>query len=113
MVSAPSVSDGDRLVVGRLGGEEEGLDLARLVAPCGEGSEDAGIPTARVAPRVLAGAGLPSGHHRRRVWSSWRPSALSGARPGARLSDGLRRTRWRCRVRAVRAASGGPRPSPW
>src|SRR4051794_14208084 len=62
MVSAPSVSDGDRLVVGRLDGEEEALDLARLVAPRGEGSEDAGIPTARVAPRVLAGAGLPSGH---------------------------------------------------
>src|SRR3954447_20758643 len=33
MVLAPSVSDGDRLVVGRLGGEEDALDLARLVAP--------------------------------------------------------------------------------
>src|SRR3954454_22838341 len=77
MVSAPVGSDGDRLVVGRLDGKQEGFDLARLVAPRGEGSEDAGIPTARVAPRVLAGAGLPRGHdggeggHRRGLRRGW------------------------------------------
>src|SRR3954447_11938526 len=64
MLVAPSGSDGDRLVVGRLGvggcgGEQEALDLAGLVAPFRQCSEDAGIPGVRVAPRVLAGAGLP------------------------------------------------------
>src|SRR3954453_22520471 len=65
MVVAPSGSDGDPLVVGRLvvGGccEEEALDLAGLVAPRRQCAQDAGIPGVRVAPRVLAGAGLPSG----------------------------------------------------
>src|SRR3954465_9110048 len=48
MVVAPSGSDGDRLVGGRLGvggcgGEQEALDLAGLVAPRRQCSEDAGI----------------------------------------------------------------------
>src|SRR3954471_16510947 len=66
MVVAPSGSDGDRLVVGRLvvggcGGEQEALDLAGLVAPLRQCPEDAGIPGVRVAPRVPTGAGLPRG----------------------------------------------------
>src|SRR3954453_342581 len=64
MVVAPSGSDCDRLVVGRLvvggwGGEQEALDLAGLVAPLRQCAQDAGIPGVRGAPRVLAGAGLP------------------------------------------------------
>src|SRR3954451_10950103 len=66
MVVAPSGSDGDRLIAGRLGvggwgGEQEALDLAGLVAPLRQCAQDAGIPGVRVAPRVLAGARLPRG----------------------------------------------------
>src|SRR3954453_4881731 len=59
MVVAPSGSDGDRPVAGGWGGEQEALDLAGLAAPPRQCAQDAGIPGVRVAPRVLAGAGLP------------------------------------------------------
>src|SRR3546814_18822946 len=45
----------------RLLAEQDPLDLAGLVAPLHERAEHAGVPRGRVAPRVLAGRGLPRG----------------------------------------------------
>src|SRR3546814_12670932 len=48
----------------RLLAEQDPLDLAGLVAPLHERAEHAGVPRGRVAPRVLAGRGLPFGDDR-------------------------------------------------